>query len=259
MSYEKDGLLRYLSSLGAKKKDEIPVYYLSKGKSGLASRIIKAYNTQSFISAFAYGHQGVGKTTYALLILYNVYRDWDKVLDNTYFYIETLIPKLKKALQSGERIPAILLDDAGIWLVKYSWRKNFSQWFSKLFNLMRTVVAGIIFTSVEVSDIVKFVRDKVIYRISIVRFRDFVEARAYRCYITPMLRHYVKKRFIDRFTYDLLPADVRAKYEAKRREALMRLMKEVETEKSVTLEELPDLSDIESEVLDLIEEESIPS
>jgi len=206
--------------------------------------INSAYSSYGFCSAFVYGSQGVGKTTYALKVLYGVYGDWDKVLENTYFYIDNLIPRLKDCVKSGKRIKAILLDDAGVWLIKYHWRKDFSVWFSKLFNLIRTICSGIIFTSVEVSDIVKFVRDKVQYRVSIRVIDNLTrEAIGYRVITLPTLERIVKRWFIDRFRLDL-PGDVRKEYEEMRKEAIERLMSDVEGKRERGKEVDVDLGDV---------------
>ena len=202
----------------------------------LARKILNAYNSYGFVSAFIYGPQGCGKTTYALWVLREVYGNWDDVIDNTYFYIDSLIPRLKDCVKSGKRIKVVLLDDAGVWLIKYHWRREFSVWFSKLFNLIRTVCSGIIFTSVEASDIVKFVRDKVMFRVQIrvggvddsgVVWR---EARGYEVFVLPTLEHHIRWAFSDYYPL-WLPGRVRERYEAKRREALERLVGEVEGRK----------------------------
>lgn len=203
--------------------------------------INRAYESYGFVSAFIYGPQGVGKTTYALKVLYYVYKDWDKVLENTYFYIDNLIPRLVECFKNNERIKAILLDDAGVWLLKYYWYKYFPIWFSKLFNLMRTICSGIIFTSVEVSDIVKFVRDKVRYRVAIRVVDDDVrKAIGYKVITLPTLERIVKRYFVDYFKLDL-PSDVRREYESMRREAIERLLGEVhgkKRERKTTKEEM---------------------
>lgn len=197
--------------------------------------INNAYKEHSFVSAFIYGAQGVGKTTYGLKTLYYVYGSWKEALDNTYFYIDDLLPRLREAFDRGERIKAILLDDAGVWLVKYYWRRDFSIWFSKFFNLMRTIISGIIFTSVEVTDIIKFVRDKVMYRVHVMRTgENSSEAIGYRVRTSPLLEQYVERIFEDKFTLSL-PDNVRREYEAKRRQAITTLFQELERSSSKQL------------------------
>lgn len=221
----------------------------------LAGLINRAYSSYGFVSAFIYGPQGIGKTTYALKVLYGVYGDWGSVLDNTYFYIDGLVSRLRDCLLSGDRIKAVLIDDAGVHLVKYSWRKNFSVWFSKFFNLIRTTCSGVLFTSVEVTDIIKFVRDKIMYRVSIRPLdEDKREAVGYKVIVWPSLQRVVKKAFIDVYTLSL-PLNVKRAYEEMRREAIMRLFNEVGMSKKGErdLEETSIYSDddLSSEILNL--------
>ena len=46
--------------------------------------------------AIIYGMQRSGKTMYSLLVMYDFYRDWDKVLDNVFFTLEDLIGAIKE-------------------------------------------------------------------------------------------------------------------------------------------------------------------
>jgi hypothetical protein len=196
---------------------------IKHNKTSLALLIENAYNNYGFVSAFIYGHQGAGKTTYALKTLYYVYGDWDKALEYTFFDIRELENKLKWAFIKNKRIKAILLDDAGYSLIKYSWRDEYSQKIAKLFNLARTVVSGILFTSIETTDIIAFIRDKIMYPVSIrIVDKTYSEARGYRIYLSPLMEKIPKKVFRDLFIRRL-PDHVYKKYEEKRREALANL------------------------------------
>jgi len=189
----------------------------------LSFLIKQAYRNYGFVSAFIYGPQGVGKTTYGLKVLYYVYGSWDLALKYTLFDLETTKQVLENAFNKSRRIKVILLDDVGTWLIKYSWHKNPAIWFSKLYNMIRTVCSGVIFTSVEVSDIIKFVRDKVVYRVPIKRIDQNTSlAIGYKVNTLPSLEQYVERIFEDEFGLKL-PSYVRTYYEMKRREALANL------------------------------------
>ena len=189
----------------------------------LSFLIKQAYKNYGFVSAFIYGPQGVGKTTYGLKVLYYVYGSWELALKYTFFDLETTKQFLENAFTNNRRIKAILLDDVGTWLIKYSWRSNPSIWFSKLYNMIRTVCSGVIFTSVEVSDIIKFIRDKVIFRVSVSKVSpDTSLAIGYKVNTLPSLDQYVEKVFEDEFGLSL-PGYVRTYYELKRRQALSSL------------------------------------
>lgn len=192
----------------------------------LSHFIKKAYEKYDFISAYIYGPQGVGKTTYALKVMFEIYQDWDQVLNHTFLTTEALTSKLNEAVQNDERIPAILIDDAGLVFIKYMWYKDFSIWFSKLYNLIRTICAGVLFTSVEVSDIIKFIRDKVIYRVAIIKQEEKAKAIGYRVFTLPSLEQRVKLTFEDTFTLQL-PQEVRDKYNQQRKEVIKNLMTDI--------------------------------
>ena len=129
-------------------------------------------------------------------------------------------------------IGMILIDDASICLMKFLWFKAASVWFSKLFNFMRSVSAGVIFTSIEVGDILKFIRDKVMYRVQIKRVSNGrALAIGYQQLFLPDLSSYVRKSFIDEFGLDL-PSEIRANYEKVRHDTLQTLMNEVSKKKS---------------------------
>jgi len=85
----------------------------------LSRKIRSAVKRYDFESAFLVGPQGMGKTTYGMLVLYEIYRDWDLVLHYTVFDPRPVLYELKECLTTGRRIPTILFDDAGIHLSKY--------------------------------------------------------------------------------------------------------------------------------------------
>jgi len=208
----------------------------------LAHLIRKAHESYGFVSAFIYGHQGAGKTTYALKTLNAIYNNWDMVLKYTFLDGEKLISTLIEAYQNEERIKAILIDDAGLVFIKYSWYKDFSQWFSKLFNIIRTICSGVLLTSIEVTDIIKFVRDKVMYRV-------YVEKKApkeavaigYKVKVLPSLEYIVERTFSDQVKLEL-PNEVRKQYEEYRKQVVGELLSEVR--KPRKKEPIPDLEEI---------------
>ena len=75
-------------------------------------RVLSAYRRHDFESLFIVGPQGMGKTTYALLVLREVYDDWDRALKHLTFDPREVLPVLKRALKEGFRIPLIVFDDA---------------------------------------------------------------------------------------------------------------------------------------------------
>jgi len=193
----------------------------------LSFLIKRAYSQYGFVSAFIYGSQGEGKTTYAMHVLRYVYGDWENALRYVFMDTKPLILTLKEAHDRGERIPAVLIDDAGKSLIKYSWGERGSIAFATLYNLMRSVCSGVLFTSVEATDIIKFVRDKVQFRVHVRRVSpEESVAVGYKVSYSPLLEPYVRRYFVDRYSLRL-PESVRERLEAIRRESVEETLQSV--------------------------------
>ncbi len=197
----------------------------------LTRNILNAYKENGIVIAEVFGPQGTGKTTYALKTLKQVYKEldyedpWGEALSHTFFDIKDALDLLKKSAESGQRIPVILFDDAGTWLIKYSWYQKDMKSFIKLYNLIRTLTSGIIFTTPHPDDILKNVRDKTWRKIKIVRNgkKDGVQqgiAKHYKYNIVK--RNGDFKSFAVEVAWDFykvhLPDDVFKRYEDIRRE-----------------------------------------
>ncbi len=195
-------------------------------------QILKAYREEGFVSMEIFAPQGIGKTTYALKVLHQVYKElgdrdpWGRALKMTFFDVEESIVLLKKANDMKVRIPAILYDDAGIWLEKYMWHNQNMLAFSRLYKLMRTLASCVIFTTPSEDDILKNVRDKSWYKVKIVRHgltKDGKPLGLAKLFVYDVrkigrqLTSTVKEKAIDQFTVRL-PDEVYEKYQQIRRE-----------------------------------------
>lgn len=155
----------------------------------LARKIVKAYENNGFVSAVVFGKQGEGKTSYAFKVardvFYYVYdlksKDdaWEYVKNAYFFELPDALNKIGEAIAQRQRLPLIVFDDASIWLSKYIWYKDYMKSFYKLFALIRTRVAGVVFTTPSPDDIAKFLREKGWYQIRVTMVnRRKREARA---------------------------------------------------------------------------------
>lgn len=113
----------------------------------LAELIKKAYKYNGIITAYIYGEFGYGKTSYALWVAHEVYGSWEKALDHLYFKPQEVIRAIGEAIRTGSRIPVIIMDDAGLWLDRLTWYERDKVMFMQLFNLIRSVAAGVLFTT----------------------------------------------------------------------------------------------------------------
>jgi len=202
----------------------------------LARLVSSAYKRYDFVSAFVIGPQGIGKTTYAMLVSYEIYRDWDRVLGNLYFDPREALPRFKEALRSGERIPLVIFDDAGMHLSKYlisSNREGFhlTRLLNALINLARTLTAGVIYTSPDM-DILKELRKKawVVAEPIAPKGKAHLDraARLYRKRILASGKVAIQKLGLDMYRLDTVPSDVRREYEEKRKKAMEPLLDELE-------------------------------
>ena len=194
----------------------------------LSRKIRSAVKRYDFESAFLVGPQGMGKTTYGMLVLYEIYRDWDLVLHYTVFDPRPVLYELKECLTTGRRIPTILFDDAGIHLSKYlpqiEGNAELVMVLNATYNLIRTVTGGVIFTSPDM-DILKELRKKSwwIGTPTAPHGREHPKRYLvlYRKRIMPTGHTRVYRSAEDEYWLTMIPGDVRKEYEDKRRDALL--------------------------------------
>jgi len=132
----------------------------------LSSLIRKAWKTDAVITAYVYGEFGHGKTAYALWTAYEVLGDWGKVLNHLFFDPSEAIRVMDKAIESGERLKVIIMDDAGLWLDRLTWWEEDKVAFMEFFNLIRSVAAGVIFTTPS-EELPKQLLKKCFFRVSV--------------------------------------------------------------------------------------------
>jgi hypothetical protein len=143
----------------------------------LGSKIINAYKTNGFESAIVFGKQGVGKTTYALKVAKEVYQRlghepyeaWEFALDSLFFELKDALRLMKIFRENDRTIPVIIFDDAGLWLQKYKWQREDLMKFYEVYNIIRNIVSGLIFTTPSPNDITFYVREKGWKLVKIVR------------------------------------------------------------------------------------------
>jgi len=199
-------------------------------------KVVSAYRRGDFENLFIVGPQGMGKTTYAMLVLYEVYRDWDKVLEWLVFDPREVLPRLKQALRGGKRVELVVFDDAGIHLSKYLWSvsresQRMAMYVNALFNVVRSVCAGVIFTSPDM-DVLKELRKKSwwVGEPKAPRGRDDPTRVMvlYRKRITVTGAVVVSRKAEDVYDLRLIPQDVRREYEEKRKVAVEAVLNRLE-------------------------------
>jgi hypothetical protein len=186
----------------------------------LSSLIKEAYGNNGVVIAYVYGPMGYGKTSYALWTAYEVLGDWDKVLKYTFFDLDDAINIMWRHVKKNERIPIMILDDAGFFLNRLTWWERDKVEFMELLNLARSIAAGIIFTSPS-HEIPRQILSKTNYRVSVrplephevmksdaaievlkltktLGLSEYVAmAKGYQLVVLPSFSKLVKKEYID--------------------------------------------------------------
>jgi adenosyl cobinamide kinase/adenosyl cobinamide phosphate guanylyltransferase len=84
------------------------------GKFVLTGEIQKAIKEDAFLGCVVYGPMRVGKSSYAMQCLHQVYGNWEDVASHTVFRLEDMIHQIERAMDTNSKIPALLWDDAGV-------------------------------------------------------------------------------------------------------------------------------------------------
>ena len=204
----------------------------------LARLIREAYRSNGVVTAYVYGDFGYGKTSYALWVSYQVYGNWEDALRHLVFKPEDALSIIGDAIDSGRRVPLIVMDDAGLWLDKLTWWERPKVRFMELFNLIRSVTAGIIFTTPS-RELPQQLVNKLFYRVRVeplyrpetvpgveqvaeyarsLGLKPYVsKAMGYKLKTLPQFFNLIKKQFVD---YYPTHYPVFREYEEKRRKAL---------------------------------------
>ncbi|MDW8005047.1 MAG: AAA family ATPase [Thermofilaceae archaeon] len=129
------------------------VHVKSKGAGGLLITIIV-------------GEPGTGKTSYALKVAKEVYKElgyndpWTHAVQHTFVtfqqygeWSKKMLEKYKKWAEGGckekyEKTPVIVIDDLfGQQLDRYGWREKQVQSFSAIFNMIRSLTSAVLLTT----------------------------------------------------------------------------------------------------------------
>lgn len=204
-----------------------------------------------FASAWIISPVGAGKTSYGLNVTAGVFaestptiNDWKKAFAATFLSVDEIFNYMGKAIEHRQRIPILVLDDAGFWLHKLTWWKAEKVAFMSFFQFVRTVCSAIIFTS-PVDELPKPMRKMINYRVLIqpldwesakeklergkANIDEVVEklkeegrnpylwnlAKGYRLNVLPSFFQRIKRSFYDLYPNDI-PAIIYDEYEERR-------------------------------------------
>jgi hypothetical protein len=197
-----------------------------------ARKILEAYEMNEFFGLIIYGEQSIGKTTYMLKVMYEVYRNWDLVFKHLVFSFDDLVDIIKN---NDQRFVVIGWDDAGIHGHKYRYFRSREsvELISAWLDAIRTQVSALLITTVNPLNLLKPIRDSLGMRYGkVIRHKDIRRyARVYSQTVLPDGKKILKLMFIDCFKARL-PDHVYEKYLEKRnafyRETKERLIEAIE-------------------------------
>jgi hypothetical protein len=185
-------------------------------------KILRAWRAHEFYGLIVYGPQGIGKSSYMLQVMYQVYRDWDKVFENLIFSLDDLVDLIKRTREADERLKLVGWDDAGVHGHKYVYfrRRDAAALISAWLDVARTKVAGLIITTVDPRNLLKPVRENLGMRYGKVFKADAYRRRVVRVYdqhLLPTGACFLRKSHVDYFNV-YLPDGVYKRYLELRKE-----------------------------------------
>ena len=158
------------------------------------------YHANKFRVIIVYGPSGEGKSVFSLKVLKEIYGK-SRLRHYIIFRPEDLVKFLMNLQKRNERIPTFLMDDAGLWFNKQDFRDKFVVAAMKWIQVARTNTASIIFTTPNVSQLVKSLRSLDCFLINISnKSPTRSQAKAYNNYVYPSGKSIVNLRWIDTFT-----------------------------------------------------------
>jgi len=209
----------------------------------LSQLIEKAWRHDGVVTAYVYGDFGSGKTSYALWVAYEVLGSWDQALKHLFFSPREAALAMRRAIEKGRRLKIIIMDDAGLWLDRTTWWEEDKVMFGQFFNLVRSIAAGVVFTT-PAQELPRSILRRCAFRVNVrptgseeilskggpglleslqarcseYGLREFYSiATGYRMRMLPSFFEFAKKEYYDFFP---LHYPVYREYSAKRRRAL---------------------------------------
>lgn len=179
-------------------------------------------------SVFIYGRRGSGKSTYALLLAYSIYRDWNLVFKYCVFDRDSLLRVLAECYDFQnrkiiKRIPVLIWDDATVSTLSTKERDLFLEEFARFYTTIRSVVAFFVWTGPTILLMSAKLRSVEWTLVHIARVSDYKSHANFLKYMVfPNGRTTVSnftlgdQKLFESFYFSWIPQDIRARYEVKR-------------------------------------------
>jgi len=193
----------------------------------------KMYNAypNSFCGAIISGTRGIGKSSFALNAVWELYRllgydedeAWNKTLEVCKFTMDDVIDFIEKSSLSDQKEHVLLWDDAGVYASTMEWWANRDtlRRLKGVLDTIRTGVCSLILTTPQETDLTKVVRnyDDYIIQIRYTEGGNYRMAKGYLKRTLPSGKVMIYPKFKNKFLV-MLPDSVFDKYMAMRKNIL---------------------------------------
>ena len=197
----------------------------------LAKKIVKNH-PNGFIGAIIEGKRSVGKSSYCIKVMKEVYQTlynlddkaaFEMALNRLLFDMDDVIRVMKESRQRDEMIPVVTWDDAGVHGSNLQWFINMKsmQELKSIMDTVRTAVTGMLLNCPDREGLAKMLRGYNDYIITITKIDTPYtrSARGYNIYKLPSGMKRVYRNFDDRYSC-YLPNWVYKKYMKQRMQYL---------------------------------------
>jgi hypothetical protein len=206
----------------------------------LAQKIAKAHERKGFCGAIVYGARGIGKSSYAIKVMRDLFQmqglsedqAYDEALKLMKFRIEDVINFVRHHADTENLAMVLVIDDAGAHLSKFLWweKPHEVRLLQAMTDTIRSALSSMILTCPSPKSVLNFLRttyDDFFVRISAESGDWRRVAKGYKMFTLPSGKTVVNKVFEDRFSC-YLPDDVYAKYDRMRKSYLKEALSELE-------------------------------
>jgi len=190
--------------------------------------MLNAIENDLYMWVVVWGEPRTGKSMLGLLILYWIYKDWEKVLNAVTFNLSQTIYRIKHGLPElwptrnklHMRIPALLWDDFGAHSNKASTQHD-PAWdkFKGGFDVLGTKIGVLMATMVEPSEPTQQLQNKYSHELWVYTRGRVKYDRYHRLQDYKGFRSKGRKTWIDDFEFDPIPDEIFREYD-KMRQAL---------------------------------------
>ena len=179
------------------------------------TRMINSLYVQNEFKPFiVYGPLGIGKSSYAMKAVAEIYGgkdslNWEAVKTHLVFHPKDFVERCNRMVEHGERDKVLIWDDAAMWLSCLEWNDVFVRSVTKYLSVARTNWASIIFTAPLPTHVVKKLRGLPdCITVKIIKTKNDLDApqrcrlgKGYRYWVSPDMRKSgVREIFEDKFT-----------------------------------------------------------